>query len=144
MLCVLLGRKDLRKQAFKRHFAPRSARFDVLENAVEIVDSRLQILQFAKGAIDFFKPVVDDLEGLIETLFERCAQFFVYGLTHFVKLNGVVLLHFLDGLGIGKAQIGYAFCRRLLYVGKSLLGGLCLSGKSLLRGLRDVCKTLLR
>ena len=103
---VLLRREHLLEQGAELDLAPRAARLDVGQHALEIADARGQRLHLAQAAMHLLEPLAHHLERLGEALLQRGVEFLVHRLAHLLQLGGVVLLQLLQLALQGPAHLG--------------------------------------
>ena len=68
------------------HFTKNAARLHIGEGALEATNVRSHSLHFPKALVHQFQAFADNLERTIETGGQRCLEFFIHDVSHFIKL----------------------------------------------------------
>ena len=102
ILFVLAGRQHLLEEVLELHFAPRAARLDIGQHALQVTDADCQRLHLAQPFVDLLQPVGHLLERRTQALIERGLQFFVDRRAHLLELLCILAAQdiepLLDGL----------------------------------------------
>ena len=86
----MIGGKDLLEDVAEGDLAPRAARLDVAENALQIADTGRQSLHLADALMHSGQRIIDHLERCAEPLFKGRLELFVDRLPHLLQLLGVL------------------------------------------------------